>query len=335
MALSERGRRLVGARTELATEAPVTRTVRTVGQVAYDDTRMYHVHTKVQGWIEHVFAGASGDVVKRGEPLLEIYSPGLLATQDEYLVALDNRARLANATLEGVRENAESLVESARRRLVLQDLTDGQIEELVRTRQAQKTVVLYSPLAGTITARNVSHGERIESETSLLDIADLSRVWVLASVYEYDLPFVREGEQAEVTLSYLPGRVYRGRVSLVSPLVDAATRTIQVRIELDNQDASLKPGMFAEVRLAADLGRRLTVPKDAVLRTGERNLVFVNSSDGLFEPREVTVGLELSDRYEIVSGLGKDERVLSAAGFFVDSESRLKAALGFAGGTAP
>jgi RND family efflux transporter MFP subunit len=196
-------------------------------------------------------------------------------------------------------------------------------------------VILYAPLTGTITARNVSHGERIESETSLLDIADLSEVWVQASLYEYELPLVREGQEVEVTLSYLPGRIYRGRVALISPLVDAQTRTIAVRIVLDNADLALKPEMFAEVRLLSDLGRRLTVPKDAVLRTGTRDLVFVNPEDGVFEPREVTVGVAFDDRYEVTAGLVAGERVLSAASFFVDSESRLKSALRKAGEKAP
>ena len=335
VSLSDRGRRLIGAQTEVVGETPVVRSIRVVGQVAYDETRMFHVHTKIQGWIEHVFAGAAGDMVRRGDPLLEIYSPDLLASQQEYLVALDNRARVAGATLPGVRDNAQSLVDAARKRLTLQDLTDDQIDDLVRTRQAQKTVILYSPLTGTITARNVSHGERIESETSLLDIADLSTVWVIGSVYESDLPFVKVGQAADITLSYLPGRSFRGRIALVSPIVDPTTRTVPVRVELENAGILLKPGMFADVQLSSDLGRRLTVPKDAVMRTGERDLVFVSPSDGIFQPREVTLGLALPDRYEVTAGLTVGERVLSAAGFFVDSESRLKSALGSAAEPAP
>jgi RND family efflux transporter MFP subunit len=329
--LSDRKRRLIGATTVAVVDSPLTRVVRATARIAYDDTRSYHVHTKIQGWIEHVFAGAAGDVVKRGDPLLEIYSPDLLASQQEYLVALDNRVRIANTTLPEVRENADRLVEASRKRLLLQDMNEAQIDDLVRTRQAQRTVVLYSPLAGTITARNVSHGERVESEMSLLDIADLSQVWVMVSIYEADVPFVRPGQKVEITLSYLPGRTYEGRVALVSPVVDNATRTVQARIELDNSDLALKPGMFADVRLTSELGRGLTVPKDAVLRTGERDLVFVSPSDGVFEPREVTLGRTLADSYEIVRGVAAGENVLASAGFFVDSESRLKSALRSAG----
>jgi RND family efflux transporter MFP subunit len=206
-------------------------------------------------------------------------------------------------------------------------MTQAQIDELAATRDAQKLVTLYAPVSGTITGRNVSHGERIESATSLLDIADLTAVWVLADVYESELPFVRNGQEARITLSYLPERTYTGRVSLVSPLVDDTTRTVKVRIELDNSDLTLRPGMFANVEFVSDLGRRIAVPKDAVLRSGSRDVVFVRPKDGSFEPREVALGLELADVWEIRSGLAEGEEVLAAANFFVDAESKLKSAL--------
>ena len=324
--LSARKRQLLGARTVVAEIAPFVKTIRAVGQVAIDERRMQHVHTKIQGWIEHLHAGAVGETVRRGDPLLTIYSPELLASQREYLVALDQRSRVAAAE-SGVVGDADRLIESAKRRLLLQDMSEVQIAELATTREAQKIVTLYSPVSGTITARNVSHGERIESATSLLDIADLEQVWVLAEIYESELPFVKDGQEATIALSYLPGRTFSGRVSLVSPLVNAATRTVQVRVELDNRDLVLRPGMFANVEVRADLGRRLSVPKDAVLRSGARNIVFVSPTEGSFEPREVELGLELSDRWEITSGLKEGESVLAAANFFVDAESKLKSAL--------
>jgi RND family efflux transporter MFP subunit len=305
---------------------PFLKTLRAVGLVTVDERRMQHVHTKIQGWIEHLHAGAVGDTVHRGDPLLTIYSPELLATQREFLVALDNRAQGVSSIPE-VNADAEHLVEAARKRLLLQDMTEEQINELAATREARKIVTLYSPVSGTITARNVSHGERIESATSLLDIADLSKVWVLADIYESELPFVQDGQQATVTLSYLPGRSYSGRISLVSPLVDETTRTVKVRIELDNGDLALRPGMFANVELEFDLGKRLSVPKDAVMRSGTRDIVFVRPADGSFEPREVELGVELADAWEIRKGVVEVEDVLAAANFFVDSESKLRAAL--------
>jgi Cu(I)/Ag(I) efflux system membrane fusion protein len=324
--LSERQHKLLGAHTVRVAQAPFVKTVRTVGLVAIDERRTQHVHTKIQGWIEHLHAGAVGESVRRGDPLLTIYSPELLATQREFLVALDNRKRVVSSSYD-INADADHLVEAARRRLLLQDMTSAQIDELATTREARKVVTLYSPVSGTITARNVSHGERIESATSLLDIADLTAVWLLADVYESDLPFVHDGQEATITLSYLPGSTYTGRVSLVSPLVDETTRTVKVRIELDNRDLSLRPGMFASVEMRSDLGPRIAVPKDAVLRSGTRDIVFVRPQDGSFEPREVELGLELEDAWEIRRGLAGGEDVLAAANFFVDAESKLKAAL--------
>jgi Cu(I)/Ag(I) efflux system membrane fusion protein len=329
VALSERQRQLLGARTVRVALTPFRRTLRAVGLVAVDERRMHHVHTKIQGWIEHLQAGAVGDTVRLGDPLLTIYSPELLATQREFLVALDNRARVVSSLYE-VNADADHLVEATRKRLLLQDMTDGQIDELAATRQAQRNVTLYSPVSGTITGRNVSHGERIESTTSLLDIADLTRVWVLAEIYESDLPFVHDGQEATITLSYERGRTYHGRISLVSPLVDEATRTIKVRIELENGDLALRPGMFASVELSFDLGQRIAVPKDAVLRSGTRDIVFVRPPDGSFEPREVELGVELEGSWEIRKGLADGDDVLAAANFFVDSESKLRAALALA-----
>jgi Cu(I)/Ag(I) efflux system membrane fusion protein len=322
--IPEGKRRLIGARTTEAAVVPFVRTIRATGQVSLDETRIHHVHTKVPGWIEHFTAGAAGDPVRAGQPLLTIYSPELLATQKEYLLALENRRRLEAAT-EDVRRGADELVESARRRMRLWDLSAGQIDRLGSSGEAVRTVTLYSPVSGTILARNVSHGERIDSVTSLLDIADLERVWVIAQVYEHDLEAIHEGQTARITLSYLPGRAFEGRIGLVSPVVSDRTRTASLRIVLDNPGLALKPGMYADVALESDSGPRLGLPDEAILRTGERAVVFVDAGDGLFEPREVDTGLRLEDKTEITRGLRAGERVLSAANFFVDAESRLRA----------
>jgi RND family efflux transporter MFP subunit len=321
--LDEASLRVLGAKSELVAETPFERRIRTVGRVAFDETRMKHVHTKVQGWIEHLHAGGEGDTVRRGEALLTIYSPELLASQEEYLVALDNRTRAQSSSLPGVVDDAERLVVSARRRLMLQDMSEGQIDALERTRHVERLVTLYAPVTGTITARRVSHGERVESATSLLDIADLSSVWILAQLYESDLPFVREGQAVEVTLAGLPGRTYRASIRLLSPLVDPATRTVTARLEVPNGDLALRPGMFADVTLTSSLGVRRSVPKDAVLRTGGRDVVYASPDGSSFTPRDVVLGLELPDRWEIVSGLSTGERVLVGASFLVDAESKL------------
>ncbi len=323
--LSERGRRLIGARTVVAEPVRLARTLRTVGIVAVDERRVHHVHTKIPGWIEHLSVGGVGDAVRVGDGLLTIYSPELLASQEEYLVARRHRARFTDASLPQVVADADRLVESARRRLVLYDMTAEQIAELERTGAAPRTVTLYSPVAGTITGRNVSHGEMVQSATSLLDIANLDRVWVVADVYPADLPYVKDGQRARVRVAYIPGQTYEGRVALVSPLVDPQTRTVPVRLEFDNPGHALRPGMFTQVELEADLGSRLAVPKGAVLRSGTRDLVFVDEGQGRFVPRQVTVGVSADELHEIVHGIEPGERVLAAASFFVDAESKLEA----------
>lgn len=325
--LSAQKQQLIGVKTSEVVRSPLRRVIRTVGRVTYDETRLRHVHTKIAGYVEKLHANATGELVREGQPLLEIYSPELLASQQEYLVALKARARTAGSLLPGVADSGAELVASARRRLELFDLTDEQIGELERTGRAERTVTLYAPISGYVITRNVTQGERIEPGTMLLDVADLSRVWVLASIYEYELPFVRTGQKATMTLAYFPGRSFQGRVSLIYPTLDAATRTVQVRLEFPNPDLELKPEMYAEVQIEAEVGEGLTVPESAVIETGTRSIVFVDRGDGLFEPREVEVGVRLADRYQILEGLAEGEKVLTSGNFFVDSESKLKAAL--------
>jgi len=325
--ISSRKQQLIGVRTEAVRKAPFVRTIRAVGLLAADERRLHHVHTKIEGWVETLYVNATGERVRKGQPLLTIYSPELLATQEEFLLALRTRAQMAEGPLAGAAAQADTLVESGRRRLLLFDFTPAQIEDLERTGRPSRTVTLYSPISGFVTVRGVTQGEKIDSGTTLLDIADLSRVWVLASIYEYELPFVHVGESATVTLSYLPGRTYEGKVTLVYPVVEGATRTIQVRVELANADLSLKPDMYAQVDIRGDLGERLSVPESAVLSSGERSVVFVAQGDGYFEPREVRLGLRLPDTIEVLDGLTEGETIVTSGGFLIDSESKLKAAL--------
>jgi RND family efflux transporter MFP subunit len=325
--LSAAKQQLIGVKTSDVTRAPFQRAIRAVGRVTYDETRLRHVHTKIAGYVEKLFANVTGEWVQEGQPLMDIYSPELLASQQEYLVALQARTRTAGSSIPSVASSGDELVASARRRLELFDLSDDQIREIEQSGRARRTVTLYAPISGTILQRTVTQGQRIEPEMDLLDMADLSRIWVLASVYEYELPFVRRGQKAVMKLSYLPGKTYEGRVSFVYPVLDAATRTAQVRIELPNPDLTLKPDMYAEVTLIADLGERTSVPSSAVMDTGTRSIVFVDKGDGYFEPRDIRIGLRLPDTYEVIGGLEPGDKVLTSANFFVDSESKLKAAL--------
>jgi RND family efflux transporter MFP subunit len=329
-------RQLIGVETSPVARARFRRSIRTVGRVTVDETRLQHVHTKVAGYVERLYTNATGEPVEQGQPMLEFYSPELLATQEEYLVALKARNRAAGGGQPALLEAADDLVRSARRRLELFDVPDEEVLQLQRSGQARRTLTFSAPISGVILRRNVTQGERVEAGTTLLELADLSRVWVMAAVYEYELPFVRQGQQATMTLSYLPGRTFEGRVSLVYPTLDPATRTVQVRLEFANPDGELKPDMYAEVELLADLGERLALPTSALLETGTRRVVFVDRGEGLFEPREVEIGLRLPDLAEILRGVADGERVLTSGNFFVDSESKLQAALqATAGAPAP
>jgi Cu(I)/Ag(I) efflux system membrane fusion protein len=327
-----RKQQLIGVRTVTATRAPTVRSIRTVGRVVPDETRLHHVHTKIEGWVEMLHVNATGEKVRAGQPLLSIYSPELVATQQEFLLALRSRRELPAGALPEVARGADELVESARRRLLLFDFTQEQIDQLESTGEASRTVTMFSPISGYVLARNVTHGQKIDSSMNLLDIGDLSEIWVTASIYEYELPFVRVGQPATMTLSYLPGETYRGRVGLVYPALDLATRTVQVRLQFGNPRLELKPDMYTNVELESDLGERLTVPESAVLSSGTRNIVFVDRGEGYFEPREVQVGLRLPDAVEILAGLSEGESVVASGNFLIDSESKLKAALEAAAG---
>lgn len=319
--------RLIGVTTDIAAKRRFTRTIRAAGRVTADENRLWQIHTKVPGYVETLFVRAKGETVLRGAPLLSLDSPDLEAAEQEYLVAYEAARRAMGSALPSVSGSAKALLDSARRRLELLDITPDRIRRIEKTGRAERTYILYAPISGTALSRDVEVGQRVDLDTKIMDLADLSHVWVLASVYEYEAPYVYLRQKATMTLSYIPGETYDGWVTLVYPFLDPATRTIQLRLEFDNPVGALKPDMYADVVLEADLGRRLSVPDSAVLRTGARNVVFVARGDGVFEPREVTLGVELPDRVEIVRGLSAGERVATGANFLIDSESKLKAAM--------
>jgi len=270
---------------------------------------------------------ATGQRVGRGEPLLSLYSPEILATQEEYLLALRSRRALGEGALPEAVRRSDEMVESGRRRLSLYDLTSAQIEALEKSGTPSRTVEIYSPASGYVLLRNVSHGEKITPDMNLLDVADLSRIWVIASIYEYELPYVMAGQQATMTLSYLPGKSYAGKVGLIYPVLDAASRTAQVRLEFENPGMELKPEMYADVELRGDMGTRLAVPESALIASGTRNVVFVAQGEGYFQPREVRPGLRMDNTVEILEGLAEGETVVTSGNFLIDSESQMKAAL--------
>jgi membrane fusion protein, copper/silver efflux system len=332
--IPERRRQLIGVRTTAVERRPLVRTVKTVGRVTPDETRLHHVHTKVAGWVERLYANATGQLLKAGDPLLTLYSPELVASAQEYLIARRGRETLMDATLPSAKTSGDQLLASARRRLLLFDISPQQIRSLEERGEAPTAMTLRAPISGHILTRNVTQGEKIEPDLNLFDIADLSRVWVLADVYEYELPFIRLGQPATMTLSYLPGRTFEGTVTLIYPVVTDATRTVKVRLEFPNADFTLRPEMYAEVEIHSNLGEALVIPESAVISSGQRDIAFIDHGDGILEPRALTIGTRLADAYEVLDGLAEGDRVVTSGNFLIDSESKLKAALAAAGADA-
>ena len=312
----------MGVRTAPVERRDLSRTLRTVGRVALDERRVGHVHTKVQGWVE-------GEHVERGQPLLEIYSPALVSTQEELLLAARYRDATSGSPFEDVSRGGEDLLRATRRRLELWDVSERDIERLLETGEVRKTLTLHAPTGGVVTHLMVRDGMEVNPNDNLYTIADLSHIWLYADVYEYELPWVAEGQRALVDLSYLPGRTFEGEVTYVYPLLDPETRTARVRIELANPDRVLKPDMYANVRIQTRTREdALTVPDEAVIRSGRRSLVIVALGDGRFTPREVALGIESGEGLvEVQEGLRAGERVVTSGQFLIDSESRLQEAM--------
>jgi len=305
---------------------PLTRTILAVARLAYDETRIVRMHSKIEGWIDKVYVDFTGQLVTKGQPLISVYSPELVATQDEYLLALRARERLGNSAYKEVSTGANSLLEAARKRLELWDISDQQIAEVERTKKPVKALTLYSPASGFILARSAYERQRITPETELYSIADLSTVWAIADFYEYEIRDVRLGQRVVLTLSSFPGRTFVGKVNYIYPQLDNTTRTLRVRAEFPNPDFTLKPDMYANAELKIDYGRRLALPQEAVLDSGTEQLVFVARDDGYFEPRKVVLGDRVDNKVIILSGLKAGEKVVTSGNFLVDSESRLKSA---------
>ena len=320
-------RRLAGIQTAAVTRAPLVRRVRTVGIVRPDESRLLHVHTKVAGYIEKLYVNVTGQFVRHGDPAFDLYSPELLATQEEFVRARQAAQQFANSSIPEVRRGGEDLLQAARRRLQLFDVPEEFIAELERTGTPRRTVTIRIHGSGYVMAKMAAEGMQVEPGAELLTIADLSRVWVEADFYEFEARLVHVGQEAEVTLPYDPTTRLTGRVSYVYPFVDPRTRTLKVRFEFDNQGLELKPDMFVDVTLQVESPPGIVVPESAVLDTGVRQIVFVETAPGRFVPRAVEVGLKSGGQTEILSGLREGEAVVVRANFLLDSESRLRGAL--------
>lgn len=329
--ISSERQQLIGVKFGTVEIKPLEKVIRTVGRIDYDERKVVTVSPKIGGWIEDLYVDFTGRFVRQGEALLTIYSPELVSTQEEYLIALQAKKELLKSPFPEVVRSGSSLAESARRRLKLWDISDDQIKALEERGQASKTLTLHSPSSGFVLEKMAYKGMNVMPGMALFKLADLSTVWLYADIYEYELPFIRVGQQAIVQLSYLSGETFSGKAIYIYPSLDPTTRTARVRYEFPNPHGKLKPEMYGNVEIKVQLGRKLTVPEGAIIDTGIRQMAIIDKGNGYFEPREVKVGAKVDNYYEVISGLKAGERVVTSANFLIDSESKFKEAVGAPG----
>ena len=325
--IDSRRQQLIGVRTATVTREPIQHTLRTVGVVRYDETSLADVNLRVEGWIRDLYVDYTGQPVQRGQRLFTLYSPDVLATQQEYLLAVKTRDQLKGSVIPDARERAEQLVASARQRLALWNLPEEDIRALEDTRQAPEVVTFRSPVTGFVIEKAALQGMRVMPGQMLYKVANLSKVWVEAEVYEQEIALARVGQRATVRLDAYPGETFQGRAVYIYPFVEENTRTVKVRFEFGNPRGRLKPGMYANVELQGRDATGLTVPANAILNSGTDQVVFVAQGDGYFTPRPVKIGRNLGDRIEVLQGVKDGEQVATGATFFLDSESQLRAGL--------
>jgi RND family efflux transporter MFP subunit len=325
--LDTRRQQLIGVRTVRVQRSAMAPEIRAAGTLTYDETRQAEINTRVDGWIRDLYADYTGRPIRRGEPLFTLYSPDLVATQNEYLLALRGQAQESRAEAGNLREYSDRLVDAARERLLRLDMTAADIDELQRTGRAAETITFRSPVSGVILEKPAVRGMRVMAGQMLYRIADLSTLWVEAEVYETDLPRVRTGTRASVTLQGYPDRPFAGRITYIYPSVTEQTRTVRVRMVLPNPEGILKPNMLATVTLQTPQSNALVLPADALVDTGRQQLVFIAQGDGRFTPKDVRIGRRSSGEVEVLSGLKEGDEVAASATFFLDSESQLRGAL--------
>jgi RND family efflux transporter MFP subunit len=318
----------MGVRTTEVRKAALKKSIRALGTVTYDETKIYAVNLKFSGWLERLYVNFVGESVTKGQPLFEIYSPELVSAQDEYLLALSQYHNLVKTDYPEAKENARRLVDATRKRLKYWDLEDRQLEQLKES-GTTKYLTIYSPANGVVIKKEAVDGHFSRAGMHLYEIADLSNVWVDVEVYEYELPFIKKDMLATMELSYLPGRSFQGRVLFIYPFLNPKTRTVKLRLAFDNREGLLKPDMYANVYIESLIDDdTLIVPREAVIDSGLRKVIFVALGEGKFEPREVVTGMEGDENdLQILSGLSTGETIVTSAQFMFDSESRLREAI--------
>jgi len=325
--LSDTDRRRIGITFTRVERSPLDRRVRTVAQVTYDETRVKQVVPRIDGYVEQLYVNSTGQPVLQGQPLFALYSPMLVTTQQELLLARQLTEQVAGGTPDAV-QGAAGLLESARTRLLYWEVPPEVLTRVLATGTIERTVTLRSPVSGVVVEKSVLAGQRLMAGEVAYKIVDLSRVWIEGEVFEPDLPSVRVGQQVSAEFPALPGETRAGRISYVYPTLNPETRTARVRVEMANPGLQLKPGMYATIHFSAATAPVLNLPRSAVLVTGKRTLVFVRDPSGVLTPRDVMLGQAMEDRVEIVSGLRQGEMVVASATFLVDAESNLGSALG-------
>ncbi|MDH3999382.1 MAG: efflux RND transporter periplasmic adaptor subunit [Desulfuromonadales bacterium] len=319
----------MGVRTAAVEQRDVRRTIRTVGLVGYEEPKRYTVTAKVAGWIEKLYVDQLGQAVKQGQPLLDIYSPELVAAQEELLLALQQRNKSADSRFAAIADGAERLYQAAKSRLRLWDVSNAQIARLEQSGKTRKTLTLHAEHDGIVTMKMVNQGAYLKPGMTLFELSDISSVWVMADIYEFELPWVEVGQPARVILPFVGGKEIETKISYIYPYVEPKTRTVKARLEIPNPDFELKPDMFVNVRLDSRAEQNvLAVPNEAILRTGEKETLFVALGDGRFEPRQVKIGVQGDDGYTMIEqGVLAGERVVVSAQFMLDSESKLREAI--------
>lgn len=312
----------IGVKTTTIQKKKLSRVIRTVGEIDYDETAIKRVNTKLDGWIEKLYVDYTGAYVEKGQPVVDIYSPQLVSTQEEYLLVY------RSFKLNKASSSSDSLVNAAKRRLLFWDIGEGQISELEKTGVVKKTLTLRSPYSGIVIHKNVEEGMFIKAGTDLFRIANLGNVWLYADIYEYEIPWLKVGQKAELGLSYLPEKTFAGFIQYIYPYLENKTRTVKVRMQFPNYGYQLKPNMYANVKIYPRSSTPVVVvPSEAVIRTGERSLVFKVLGHGKFLPQEIKLGiLGENDEYEVLEGLQENDEVVLSGQFLLDSESKLKEA---------
>jgi Cu(I)/Ag(I) efflux system membrane fusion protein len=319
---------LIGVKTAAVSTKPVRQTIRTVGRIEYDEKKLATINVKFESWIEKLHVDYVGKYVKKGDPLAEVYSPELFATQQEFINLMKWKGQSSEVKDETINKmlarDSDAIVEAAKQRLRLWNITDEQIKSIAESGKPARTLTIYSPVNGTVIQKTAIQGMRVMPGDKLFDIADLSTVWIISDIYEYELPTIHAGDTAKISMSYFPGKEFMAVIDYVYPVLASETRTTKVRFSIPNPGGQLKPGMFTNVELKVNMGKRLVVPQDAVIDTGMRQIVYVDKGEGNFEPRNVVAGIRSDGMVEILKGLKEKERVATAATFLIDSEARLK-----------